>query len=289
MRRFLQTILLLVSICYSGLSYGQSVNLNGTIKNSKFKALIDEVNYFLDKYASLNPWEIYTDTSGYMIPGKELEKMLEEADESGRVPVESLKNYFDGRILESMKAVLSNKQITEYKLEDILHLEVRVSDDKKMFSLFYEENTAGSAKTKISFLHYRRDDGKLINYYPTADSIPVVNPNGYDHIYAVNSGKDVKYLLLGGNVGCNTCYVSYIQLIKFVNGKPVKYFDYTSERRSVGFDENSIVYDRVKKAINISFVKDDLSPLCPCIPAYKNKNRKRCTCRYVYNGKTFML
>jgi hypothetical protein len=224
--------------------------------------------------------------------------------------------YYQNKIYDNLKKILTYKIIYQYDLKKLLvnqELAISISPDGKLYNLVYDEKTGGSYRSQISIIHYRIGGSLVYNSFGPksvednqADSSGF-NTDGYSLIDTIHTSEGIKYLLQGSVAGCNTCVGQYIELVKFSKGNFEWDFNYTLDTRSYGDNDNQLVYDQKTKTISVDYVTDDLKTECDCGQETTDTTTntsvehtdttkqadtlpggKKCSCLFVFNGKIFV-
>lgn len=269
MRLFLKIIL-----CYCSLSLsGQTV-----------PQIVDSLEFFLLQYDDIEdgPYEYdYT----WLYPNDDENNSLAEAAESSYLE-EELTALNNKRVQEKLEALLSHKEITKYSLIELLKHErlfVIASDDEKLFGVMLPENTGGSYKSWIANIHYRSNNGKVLNWFDEEDG--PFHPDGYNSIYRlVNIAGDTTYLLKNMVAYCTTCYYEGLEYFMFEDNKPQLLFKHSIEGRDHEMDKLS--FDPGSRLITSSFFKSDLMDTCNCKNAKLEENQV-CKERFIFSGMNF--
>jgi hypothetical protein len=281
------------------------------IDESDLKALVDTLNDYLTSYDTIHSMSAYSrqDMQKLKLTKSDIDTLMIDADEDHNVRGFMVAEYYQGYIDDLISKVLSHPKIIKYDLNRILqNIGVTKSDDGKIYDLILPENTGGSYRSNFSYLHYRAENGKIYNFSLTSlkdDSTrnKLLNQDGADTIYTLQTKHGPKYLLYGSVQGCNTCIGEYIQLIHF-DSKGKLYMDFsfsTGERMNYDNDNNEdpqgISYDDQKKEIIMKHNAND-DQLCDCrTDAQKENNAdlpnlrigKKMICVFKFNGDTFVL
>ncbi|MEO3402350.1 hypothetical protein AAFN85_00505 [Mucilaginibacter sp. CAU 1740] len=209
-----------------------------TIVEPDLKKLVDELNLRLDLYDSIAVNYDYTkaELAKFKLSTADRDSLVAQNEE--HISGSSLASTCQFVIYDLFKGVLNHPAIKNYQLGDILHIEIVVSDNKKVFNITLPENTGGTYQSNLSWIHYRADDGKIYNYYPEQliaehDSIskPAFNIDGFSRITAIHTAKGTKYLFMGGVIGCSTCRIEYAELGYFDRGETILDFSFSIQSR----------------------------------------------------------
>jgi hypothetical protein len=293
-----------------------TANRKGIITDPELKNLVDHLNSVLSIYDTLSIFEEYKEGE-LGIPRSYLDSNSEENTTekigmmSGSVPI----NYYQTIIGNYLHAILTNRHISDYHLEDILnekYISIAYSEDHRLYDLIIDEKTGGSYKSNISFIHYRSQDGKLYNYsndWSAADTI--FAGDGYGLIKLLKTSHGTKYLLQGSVTTCNTCVRNYILLVYFEHGVFKSDWDYSLDGRDYHSPDddtsNYFVFDDQTKTVIIKYKTDDLTTECTCginakqtaetdtttgpdtlVEDDKKLYGKPCQCIFQFNGDTFV-
>ncbi len=270
----------------------------------------------LKLYDSISNQSSYTlkELSQFKLTTAEVDSLAKNVEEEHQIPGFYLSQlYQENYFLGLFDRVLSHPAIRRYRLEDIISTSITSSDDEKLYNITIPENTGGSYHSRLSWIHYRANDGKNYNFAPaeSSDSGDSFNKDGFFGIQTMQTKDGVKYLLDGQVVGCNTCIGYYIQLVHFNKGKPVFDFSYSLGTRNNYDDNGAISYDPDKKIIEVENTpfEADLAQ-CDCkTDAQRNysssyheeadnalagtdddiRRGKSLRCLFRFNGHTFVL
>ncbi len=281
-----------------------STETSGAIIEPALKKFVDTVNDYLTAYNDVRLFDEY--------PVKDLigskadrDSIIKAAGNTTVIDGLSLADYYRDKIGANLIAILKNKEVLKYKLNDILAgIDIIVSADGRFYNLVMDGQTGGSYKSRISFIHYRAPDGKLYN---STSYGGVENGNtfgdvffsdGYSSITTLNTKQGIKYLLFGEVIGCNTCSGNYVTLASFKDGTFVNDFSYMLTTRM----EGEITYDEKAKKIVVDYTTDDQAPICTCDDSATQQAKegvdsagdetpnygKKCKCVFAFNGSTFI-
>jgi len=277
-------MMLLLCSCNDGHSQGKTL-----------KKVADELNVLTDSYASILPFQVEKIAlKNYGLTYKDFPKDTEdisyaESFSANKDSIESytLQEFYNGKIRQKLDELTSHKDFGKANIKMLVDIFATKSDDGKLYNFVYDENTGGSYRSRVSYVYYIGQKGK--------QNQELYNPDGYHTIVTLPSKTGMRYLLLGQVVGCNTCQGCYAKLVHYNNGKPVFDFEYDLSTR-LGAD-NMIEYYPASKTLTVQYFTDDFRPYCYCLEEQKDSAGSnddgtamhQCTCKFKYNGKTFVL
>lgn len=290
-----------------------------TIREADLKAWVDELNIRLALYDSILFKQTYSlqQLSKFKLTKLEVDSLRTADDsENGDVSNYYVSAVYQKIIYRILQKILTHPHIQDYNLSDIIDGHVTASDDGKLYLIHLSENTGGSYKTALSWMHYRDEEGKIRNSYPeqlTAEKDTVMNPTfgygGFGFIKKINTKTGVKYIMQGYTATCTTCADEYIQLVHFKLGEPVVDFYYSISYRTYNDEGDVITFDQQYKVIKVVHQPsvDDFDA-CKCNGGETDsildterhpteiedtdegiKHGKSLVCIFRFNGETFVL
>jgi hypothetical protein len=283
MKRFCLILILLTGITSA---YAQ---------NKPFKKVAAELNRITDTYTGIYPYQqdkvLLKD---YGLTYKDFPKDTEEhvysesfSANKDSIDVFSLQEFYQQKIRKKLIELTSHNDFGKAGNEKLVTIFATKSADNKVYNFVYDENTGGSYQSRISYIYYVGQKGE--------QDQSLYNPDGYDTIIPIKTKTATRYLMMGENIGCNSCIGHYAKVVHYEKGLPVVDFECSLNTR-IGF-ENVIEYNPASKTLYVHYLTDDLQTYCYCNEQDKNRaddgsNQDiihQCSCTYKFNGVTFEL
>ena len=203
------------------------------------------------------------------------------------IDVHVLQEYYQVKIRQKLAQLTSHTDFGKADNEKLVDIFATKSADNKVYNFVYDENTGGSYQSRVSYIYYTGQKGE--------QDQSLYNPDGYDTIIPLKAKAATRYLMMGENIGCNSCMGHYAKLVHYENGQPVVDFEYELDTR-MGY-ENAIEYNPATKTLWAHYTTDDMQTYCYCGEEDKNQADDRadesavrqCSCTFTFNGTTFEL
>ena len=289
---------------------GKGVSQSAT----RMDSLVAAVNTYLDAYGGLSPFGreelIPLNHSG--LPAETLQYVKAHAGEYDGYFQDSISEYsllleFQDLIINGLFEIIGHEQFTSVKIEELIKgdgdLSIVVSDDRKLYNFSLDEKTGGTYRSRISITHYIEHDPPK---RPVIDGVPddyvehdVLEGDGFDAIYTLETEEGPKYVLTGYVRGCSYCFETNVMLVSIREGVFEVDFSYSLVSRSW---EEGVHYDHEKNIITVDYITDDLTTDCYCddeveaeLDDYHSVDSEeelislRCHCTYQFDGSNFRL
>ncbi|MBK8808139.1 MAG: hypothetical protein IPO21_16540 [Bacteroidales bacterium] len=272
-------------------------------KQASFTVLVSEAKLYLEEYYKLAPFESdYYAISNFRLTKQDLIELRAktiEAEAASKSP-DSVEYYvmfefLQEKITYRMDQIVKHSDFMKHDIEKLFTgsaLDIKISDDKKLFNLSFDENTGGTYKSKISFVYFT----DFVNTdSATFDEFQMFFPSdGFEKAYTLTTDEGVKYVLTGMVQSCSLCFDSFVYLIKFSNNKFEQEFTYNLSNRDW---EDGVSYNHETKTIYVDYHLDDLTTFCQCTSENEEiatteeqaaeVEGSLCSCKYVFNGRNF--
>lgn len=263
---------------------------SASAQNKTFEKVAAELNQLTESYGRLQPFQgdrralkdfglTYKDVADW-----DAENFSAQKDS---IDFFALQEYYQAKIREKLIALTSHNDFGKSNNEKLANIFATKSDDNKVYNFVYDENTGGSYQSRISYIYYAGQKGD--------QDQSAYNSDGYDTIIPLKTKANTRYLMLGENIGCNSCMGHYAKVVHYEKGHPVVDFEYELGT-GMGY-ENAIEYNPATKTLWVHYTTDDHTQYCYCNEGDKNltndstdENRVRqCSCTFTFNGTTFTL
>jgi|AntRauTorcE11897_2_1112592.scaffolds.fasta_scaffold21196_2 hypothetical protein len=293
---FSRTLLSLLALFLAFSSFGQS--------DSPFDRLIEETNRYLTQYGEVEVFGGYYAIQDLDLTAEEKSELLTEHDfdtaltpKKDSIQAFHLIEFLQDKVTGGLLRITEHEGFAEHPIENELNsdvLEILVSEDRKLFIFSFDMKNGGTYKGEIAMMFYEG----LGNSESNSTAFSQIRREGVYEIHTLNSQEGKKYLLVGGIVGCATCYESFVQLIQPKGDKLESQFAYALNLRN-GWD-NPIEFDPETQRISAEYETDDLTTECVCedqsddeesylYNQTENSQMKKCRCIFEFNGSTFEL
>lgn len=278
-------------------------------KQENFNKLIEKINHCLLEYDKLTPLGStyhYYPINGSGLSKQKIKELSKDKDayyyyeEHLSANKDSIQEYymiifFQGEIESLLDKIIKHPDFFKNDITNIIKgdvLSIVKSDDNKLFNFSFDAKTGGSYRAQISKMYYiDTENSKVIDLNQTDNSI--FASDGYSRIYTLRTIEGTKYVLDGFVRGCNYCFETFVQLIKFDGNEFIEEFMLSVNNRDWN---DGITYNHEEKAIYVDYHIDDLTPNCYCSEEEFNydkfdENQKEinCKCKYIFDGKNFEL
>lgn len=194
----------------------------------------------------------------------------------------------NGLIAEQLYEILTVPTIVKYNLDSLLKhdfLGITHSNDKRLWIFSWYENTGGSFKSNISFVHYRTKSNKpkiIDDYYSEEEEHHnsfCSNGAWFGQIFKLKSSTKNIYLCLGSVVGCNTCCAEIASVVELTKDsinfaypafsiikQDNQNFDYEDTSPCFTLDSRcrdieKFEYDNKTQTIFYTYMTDDNTPI----------------------------
>ena len=293
MRIYRQIILISALCMLAGPGFGQS--------QKSFDELVVKTNTFLTKYAELSPLgpESFIPLEKSGLPEEAITFIISEANSfeglsTNKDSIEegSLLLVFQDLIIDHIQKLIVHDKFASNYIEKLLSsesaLSITISNDRKLYNFSLDEKTGGTYRSRISIMHYTEAQADL----------SILDGDGIDEIYALETEGGTKYVLTSHVRGCSYCFETSVMLVQFQEGVFVQDFAYSLSSRSW---EEGVSYDPKLKTIKVDYTTDDLTTDCDCggqseendsDPSMEDDNYPttlKCHCTFAFDGTTFVL
>ncbi|TNE30560.1 MAG: hypothetical protein EP346_03450, partial [Bacteroidetes bacterium] len=177
-----------------------------------FDELLEETNYLITDYERLSPWVAFYPLDSLQISPRHMDELEADFESlSDSVETMNLIYYYHEWIFENLTSLVAMDEFGQLEMTKAFatSLQVASSPDQNLVSFNLDEKTGGSYRSRMSLLIFRpsefSDGYQILSEGPT---------DGYTAIHQLESTSGTKYLLKGEVIGCNTCFESYVDLVR---------------------------------------------------------------------------
>ena len=277
---------------------------------SKVDSLIAETKVLLEFYSRLSPLDDLLAYSDLDLSTREMAYLKADNEEpdylyGDSIYASDLIYYVQDRVQSRIEKITRIADLYSYDLVEIFQnyeLAVVRSTDGKLYNFSLDEKTGGSYRSRVSWMHYTEENNESITLQKEATYSESIfygfENDGYDRIDTVHSGDQVNYVLKGSVQGCNACFLTYVEMVKYENGQFANEFYYSVESRSW---DAELDYYPESRTIRSDYLTDDLTPDCGCETRrdFTNGNYDysqdeepvyglECHCEFIFDGYNFV-
>jgi hypothetical protein len=270
-------------------------------QSSQVDSLITDTKVLLEFYSHLSPFDDLLAYADLDLSSREIAYLRSDNDDTDYIHGDSIYAtdlifYIQDRVQSTIEKITKVADLESYDLVEIFQnyeLGIVRSTDGKLYNFSLDEKTGGSYRSRVSWMYFteqeERDNESILNGFET---------DGYDRIDTIHVGDQVCYLLIGSVQGCNACFLTYVEMVKYENGQFISEFYFSLESRSW---DAELDYNPETRTIRADYQTDDLTSDCGCETRrdfetgnYDYSQVKesvyglKCHCEFVFNGDTFV-
>ncbi|MCZ4408867.1 hypothetical protein O3Q51_08615 [Cryomorphaceae bacterium 1068] len=281
-------------------------------QSSQVDSLISDTKVLLDFYSHLSPFDDLLAYADLDLSSREIAYLKADNDDTDYFHGDSIYAtdlifYIQDRVQSTVEKITQVADLKSYNLVEIFQnyeLGVVRSTDGKIYNFSLDEKTGGSYRSRVSWMHFTEQEEGILDVAdqqeePDSESIFYgFETNGYDRIDTIHAGDQVCYILIGSVQGCNACFLTYVEMVRYENGEFYSEFYYSIESRSW---DAELDYYPGSKTIRADYLTDDLTTDCSCETRrdFENGNYnysqdeepiygQECHCEFVFDGDTFV-